>query len=115
LFGILNKSYKVEDILKVEHEIERIGEKIEMLEGKIKYFDSKVDYSRISISIYSKKAQFINLGSIGQGFKTAVQFAVHLFFYIIWAIIVIIPLIALILIFRLLILSIIKRSRVKKT
>ena len=114
LYTILNKASKVEDILRVENEIERVGEKIETLEGKIKYYDSKVDYSRISITIYSKKARFINLGSIGQGFKTAVQFAIHLFFYIIWAVIVIIPLIALILMLRLLILFIIRRSKANK-
>ncbi len=99
-YGILNKSNKVEDILKVEHEIERVGEKIEVLEGKLNYYDSKVDYSRINISIYCRKTQLIGLNSIGQGFKTALQFAVYFFFFIIWAIIVIIPLVIVILVLR---------------
>ena len=114
LFGILKKSNKVEDILKVEKEIERVGEKIEVLEGKIRYFDSKVDYSRITITIYSKKTQFIDLSGIGRGFGNAIKYAIHFFFIIIWFIIIIIPLIVVILVLRPVVAFIIKRIRRKK-
>jgi hypothetical protein len=115
LYGILKKSNRVEDILKVEKEIERVGEKIEVLEGKIRYFDSKVDYSRITITIYSRKTQFIDLGTIGRGFQDAIKYAVHFFFIIIWFIIIIIPLVAVILIMRPGITFLFKRIRHKKT
>lgn len=115
LFGILKKANKVEDILKVEKEIERVGEKIEVLEGKIRYFDSKVDYSRITITIYSKKTQFIDLGDIGSGFGDAISYAIHFFFIIIWFIIIIIPLIVVILVLRPVVAFIIKRIRRKKS
>lgn len=114
LFGILKKANKVEDILKVEKEIERVGENIEVLEGKIRYFDSKVDYSRITLTIYSRKAKFIDLGGIGRGFGNAIKYAIHFFFIIIWFIIIIIPLIVVILILRPVIAYIIRRMKKKK-
>ena len=91
-----------------------IGEKIEVLEGKIRYFDSKVDYSRITISIYSRKAKFIDLSGIGKGFGNAIKYAIHFFFIIIWFIIIIIPLIVMILILRPVIAYFIKRMKKKK-
>lgn len=114
LFGILKKANKVEDILKVEKEIERVGEKIEVLEGKIRYFDSKVDYSRITITIYSQKTQFIDLSDIGSGFGDAINYAIHFFFIIIWFIIIIIPLIVVILVLRPVVAFMIKRMKKKK-
>jgi hypothetical protein len=115
LFGILKKANKVEDILKVEKEIERVGENIEVLEGKIRYFDSKVDYSRITISIYSSKEKFIDLSGIGRGFGNAIKYAVHFFFIIIWFIIITIPLIVVIFVLRPVITFIVRRLRHKKT
>jgi len=114
LYGILNRANKVEDILKVEKEIERIGEKIEVLEGKIRYFDSKVDYSRITITIYSKKRPFINLGSVGRGFGNAVKYAVYVFFLVIWFIIIIIPLAGLVFVLKPAAVFIIRRIKRKK-
>lgn len=115
LFSILKKANKVEDILKVEKEIERVGEKIEVLEGKIRYFDSKVDYSRISVTIYSRKEKFIDLSGIGSGFGNAIKYAIHFFFIIIWFIIIIIPLIVVILVLRPVVAFIIKRIKRKKS
>jgi len=115
LFGILKKANKVEDILKVEKEIERVGEKIEILEGKIRYFDSKVDYSRITVTIYSRKAKFIDLSGIGRDFGNAIKYAIHFFFIIIWFIIIIIPLIVIILVLRPVIAYIIRRIKRKKS
>ncbi|MGB3479363.1 MAG: DUF4349 domain-containing protein [bacterium] len=115
LFGILKKANKVEDILKVEKEIERVGEKIEILEGKIRYFDSKVDYSRITVTIYSRKAKFIDLSGIGRDFANAIKYAIHFFFIIIWFIIIIIPLIVIILVLRPVIAYIIGRIKRKKS
>lgn len=114
LYSILNRANKVEDILKVEKEIERIGEKIEVLEGKIKYFDSMVDYSRISITIYSTKRPFIDMGSIGRGFGNAVKYAVHVFFLIIWFVIIIIPIAAMVFILRPAVVFIARRFKKKQ-
>lgn len=114
LYGILNKTNKVEDILKVEREIERVGEKIEMMEGRIKYYDSMVDYSRISITIYSTKRPFIDLGSIGKGFGNAVKYAVHVFFLIIWFVIIIIPIAAMVFILRPVVVFLVRRFNKKK-
>jgi hypothetical protein len=114
LFDVLHKANRIEDILRVEKEIERISEKIEVLEGKIRYYDSKVDYSRITLTIYSRKATFIDLGGIGRGFGNAVKYAIHFFFIIIWFIIIIIPLIIMIFVLRPVIAFIVKKIRRKK-
>ena len=114
LFGILKRANKVEDILKVEKEIERVGEKIEVLEGKIRYFDSKVNYSRITLTIYSRKEKFIDLSGIGRGFGNAIKYAIHFFFIIIFFIIIIIPLIVVILVLRPVVAFIIRRMKKKK-
>jgi hypothetical protein len=114
LYGILNKANKVEDILKVEKEIERISEKIEVFEGKLKYLNDRIGYSQITIMIYSTKRPFIDLGSIGRGFGNAVKYAVHVFFLIIWFIIIIIPLVALVIALRPAVTYIIKKIKRKK-
>lgn len=113
LYEILKKANKVEDILKVEKEIERVGENIETLEGKIKYLDSKTDYARLTVTIFSKKVRIIDLGSIGRGFKVAFQFSVQFFFGIIYVIIGLVPLIILVIVLRPVFLWIIKRVRKK--
>lgn len=114
LYSILNRANKVEDILKVEKEIERIGEKIEVFEGKLKYLNDRIDYSQISITIYSTKKPFIDLGSIGRGFGNAVKYAIHFFFMIIWVVIIIVPLIGLVLVLKPAAFFIIRRIRRKK-
>ena len=98
----------------MEKEIERVGEKIEVLEGKVRYFDSKVDYSRISVTIYSRKTKFIDLSGIGKGFGNAIKYAIHFFFIIIWFIIIIIPLIVVILVLRPVFAYIVKKIKRKK-
>jgi hypothetical protein len=115
LFGILKKANKVADILKVEKEIERIGENIEVLEGKLRYLDSKVDYSRISMTIYSKKVRIIDFSGIGKGFKHAIQYSIQFFFIIIWFIIIILPVIILVFVLKPVVAFAIRKFRRQKT
>ena len=46
---LLNKAETVEEILKVEVELERLNEKIERFKGKMKSFNNQVDFSKISV------------------------------------------------------------------
>jgi len=111
LFDLLKKAYRVEDILKVEREIERIGEKIETLEGRIKYLNSRTDYARITVNIYNQKISVIEGTGIKKGFIRSFKLALQFFFGIIWFIIILIPLIILIIVLWLIILWTIRRKR----
>ena len=113
LFDLLRKAHKVEDILRVEKEIERVGEKIETLEGKIRYLNSKTDYSRVTVYIYSRRIRVVETLGIKKGFIKSFQYAVRFFFGIIWFIIILIPLFIFLFILWLIILWIIKRKRRK--
>jgi len=47
---VLKKAYKIEDILQVEKELQRITEEIEMLKGQLKYLSENISYSKIIIN-----------------------------------------------------------------
>lgn len=111
LFDLLRRAYKVEDVLRVEKEIERVGEKIETLEGRIRYLNSKTDYARITVTIYNKRIGLIKKSGIKDGFVKSFQIAVHFFFGIIYFIIIIIPLFIFIFVIWLIIALIIRRRR----
>jgi hypothetical protein len=111
LFDLLRKAYKVEDILKVEHEIERVGEEIERLEGRLRYLESKTDYSRITFTIYNRDIPVFEKMGIKDGFVKSIQFSIKFFFGIIWFIIVLIPLFIIIAILWIIIVWIIRRKR----
>lgn len=111
LFDLLRKAYKVEEILKVEREIERVGEDIERMEGRLRYLDSKVDYARITVSIYNRSIPVFEKLGIKEGFIRSFQFSIKLFFGIIWLFIILIPLIILVVILILIIVWIVKRKR----
>ena len=53
LLNILTKATKVEDMILIETELQRIRENIESSQAQIKYWDKAVTYSEMSIHIYS--------------------------------------------------------------
>jgi len=114
LFDLLKKANRVEDILKIEKEIERVGENIETFEGRIKYLNSKTNYAHITVTIYNRKISLIGKIGIKEGFAKSIRYAIHFFFGIIWFIIVLIPLVILIIIIWLIIVKIIRKKRDKK-
>jgi len=57
LANLLDKAEKVEDILKIEKELERITETIELLKGKIAYLQNRIAFSTITIYFNSKLPQ----------------------------------------------------------
>ena len=64
---LLEQAETVEEILKIEKELERLNEKIERFKGKIKSFDKQVDYSIISV-YFSPKTEKVKPGPIGYVF-----------------------------------------------
>ena len=111
LFDLLRKAYKVEDILKVEHEIERVGEEIERLEGRLRYLENKTDYARITLTIYNRDIPVFEKMGIKDGFIRSIQFSVRFFFGIIWFVIVLIPLFIVIAIIWIIIAWLVRRKR----
>ncbi len=111
LFDLLGKAYKVEDILKVEHEIERVGEEIERLEGRLRYLENKTDYARITMTIYNRDIPVFQKMGIKEGFIRSIQFSIKFFFGIIWLVIILIPLFIIIAIAWIIIVWLIRRKR----
>lgn len=55
LLNILSKADKVEDLLMVETELQRVREKIESSQGNLNYLENSINYSDLSISISMSK------------------------------------------------------------
>ncbi len=48
---LLNKAQEVEDVLKIERELERVRSTIESLQGRINYYDNQVSLSTINLDL----------------------------------------------------------------
>ena len=57
LAELLKKSDKVEDLLKVEKEMQRVVEELELIKGRIKYLSHAVAYSTLTVELNSPVAQ----------------------------------------------------------
>lgn len=57
LAELLKKSDKVEDLLKVEKEMQRVVEQLELIKGRIKYLSHAVAYSTLTVELNSPVAQ----------------------------------------------------------
>ncbi len=69
---LLNKAQTVEEILKVEKELERLNETIDLLKGRMNRIDHLAEYSTITIELKEKKKPGL-LGYIGLGLYHAVK------------------------------------------
>ncbi|NLM19536.1 MAG: DUF4349 domain-containing protein [Clostridiaceae bacterium] len=56
-YEFLLNAKKIEDMVYIQGEIDRLTEEIEILKGSIKRWDSQVDYSYVSIEFLQKQAQ----------------------------------------------------------
>jgi hypothetical protein len=72
---LLQKAVTVEEILKVEKELERLNGEIDLLKGKMSRIDHLVDYSTIDV-YYQQK---VKLGVLGYVFVGAYQTVKWLF------------------------------------
>ena len=55
LLNILSRADKVDDLLMVESELQRVREKIESSQGNLNYLENSINYSDLSISISMSK------------------------------------------------------------
>ncbi|MDD3627426.1 MAG: DUF4349 domain-containing protein [bacterium] len=112
------KTNKLNDLLQVEREIERVAGDIEVLKGKIRYYDNLVGMATLEVSLNEKIPKSYHRFEFGESFKEAVVnslwagWSVILFF-----ITISIPTIIIVLVFWLIIwiiIKIIKKSIKKK-
>ena len=55
LLNIMSKAVKVEDLLRVETELQRVRENIESSQGRLKYLDNRISYSVITLNMTTTK------------------------------------------------------------
>lgn len=55
LYEIMEMGVNVEEVLKVERELERVRGKIESIQGRMNYLDSRVELSTITVSLFEEE------------------------------------------------------------
>lgn len=68
---VLDLAATVDDIIKVEVQLERVRGEIEGLQGKIQYLDSRVTYSIVQVNLKEPRTEKLDIG-IGRAFSRAV-------------------------------------------
>lgn len=103
LLALLQKADKMEDILKIETELQNVLYQIENYTGTLKKWDSLVDYSTLSVNVREveqitpvKEKQKGLLGRIAEGFTNSIaglwEFTQNLLIFIASALPVVLPL-----------------------
>lgn len=96
LLQLLDRAAKVSDAVEVEQQLERVGSDVNRIKGRMKYLDAMVGLSTVNLTLYSQEkpipGEFINWSLIGNGFVVAARALVRIFFFILQALVVVIPL-----------------------
>ncbi len=99
LLQLLKQATKVTDAIAVEQELERVGANVNRIEGRMKYLQTMTGLSTINVSLFSDARpaaeSFLNWSLIGHGFFRAAQVLVQVLFFILQALVVVIPVAAL--------------------
>lgn len=91
---LLSKATKIEDLLRIESELQRIRQNIESAQGQLNYLKDAVSYSTIHIDLREKTAPIVNdtniwdqfVFNLKDGFGYWSSFFVDLISFIIWMI-----------------------------
>jgi hypothetical protein len=98
LFALLDRAAKVTDAIEVEQQLERVGAEINQIKGRMKYLQNMTGMATINLSLYTDEKPaaepFINWAMIGGGFVTAARWLVQALFFILQALVVLIPIAA---------------------
>ncbi len=115
-FELLRKASDVDEAIRVEQELERVGSNINRIKGRMKYLETMTDESTINLTLYGlqrpKPEPFLNWSKVGHGFVVAAQVLVKILIGILYALVVLIPLAAIVL---LVIWAVIRIVRARKT
>jgi len=118
LFDLLKKAKNVAEAIQVEQELQRVDYNVNRIKGRMKYLEQMVAESTITLSMYSEsytpRTPFVNWDRIGQGFRTAGQILVYLFFGLLQVLIVLIPIAVIVLLIVWLVIRIVRKRKEKK-
>ena len=96
LFQLLERASKVSDAIAVEEQLDRVGADVNRIKGRMKYLQTMVGLATVNLSIYSESRpaaeEFINWSLVGHGFVVAARALVRALFFILQALVVLIPL-----------------------
>ncbi len=96
LFQLLDRATKVSDAILVEEQLERVSGDINRIKGRMKYLSTMVGLSTVTVDIHSQERpaaeEFLNWDMVGHGFVVAARILVEVFFFILQALVVLIPL-----------------------
>ncbi|AZR73788.1 hypothetical protein BBF96_10560 [Anoxybacter fermentans] len=95
---LLIKAVKVDDILKIERELERVRSTIESLQGKLNYYDDKVSLSTIDVEFREPEPITSSQWGIVKALKQAVREMTNTFYNLIVRLGALLPYLVLILI-----------------
>ena len=84
--AIMKQSTKVEDIIKVQVQIDRVQTELNRLDGRLKYLDSRVDFSTITVNLQEPEPVG---GESGHSFISTINEGIAGFFGMIDAIVII--------------------------
>jgi hypothetical protein len=83
---IMTKGDKVEDILKVQQQIERVQVELDRIEGRMRYLNNRIDLSTITVNLQEPEPVG---GETGHSFISAINEGIKGFFSMIDAIIIV--------------------------
>jgi hypothetical protein len=83
---IMKKAVKVDDVITVQQQIDRVQNELNRLEGRLKYLDSRIDLSTITVSLQEPEPVG---GETGHNFVSTINDGISGFFGMIDAVIII--------------------------
>jgi len=93
----------VRDVLEVEREIERVTENVERLKGQMRYLDSRIGLSTITVHLEEPHAAVPTVYNLGKAIKKALRVAARICIFLIQAVIVLLPFVAILVVLGLII------------
>ncbi|HBG62014.1 MAG: hypothetical protein A2243_02135 [Omnitrophica WOR_2 bacterium RIFOXYA2_FULL_38_17] len=118
LYRILDEQAReVKDILEVERELARLGEKIETIEGRMKFINRKVDLATITVSYSEPRSLVLGTFDVKNRFVETIRTAIEAFINVSNGIIIVLSALAPVVVWALLIWAVIvgiTKARKKK-
>lgn len=117
-FELLKKAGDVDDAIRVEQELERVGSNVNRIKGRMKYLETMTGESTINLTLYGmqrpKPEPFLNWSKVGHGFVVAAQVLVKILIGILYALVVLIPLAAIVLLIVWAVIRIVRTRNTRK-
>lgn len=108
---LLNKAVNVEDILKIERELERVRSTIESLQGRLNYLDDQISLSTINVELKEPVPITSSDNGIINAFREALRKMVETFYRLIVGLGVLIPYLVVIIIILIILYWVVRRRR----